>query len=60
CEDVSKMLRRFTLLPFPNFKWRYVTMNARALASNAKQTCYHESMKLFYNAFDFAKFDFNR
>jgi hypothetical protein len=63
CEDDSQMPRKFTLLPFPNFKWRYVTMNDRALASNtgqSKGSSYPENLKLFHNVFDFSKFGFNR
>jgi hypothetical protein len=63
CNDKYKMPRRFALLPFSSLRWKYVSINDRALSSNTKQklgSSYEDKIKLFYNVFDFRKFGFER
>jgi hypothetical protein len=63
CNDEYKMPRRFTLLPFPSLKWKYISISEKALASNTKQTMpytYEDKLKLFDNVLDFRKFGFER
>jgi hypothetical protein len=63
CEDSSHMPRLFALLPCPSLKWKYISLNDKALASNTRQSeakPYEDKVKLFYNVFDFRKFGFER
>jgi hypothetical protein len=62
-EDTSRTPRVFPLLPFPNLKWRYISVNDKTLPSNTGQlnaSTYQGKVELFYNVFDFTKFGFER
>ncbi|KAI8882150.1 hypothetical protein K501DRAFT_187464 [Backusella circina FSU 941] len=62
-EESHILPRRFTLLPFLNLKWRYITLNDKAISSGTKKhvaTNYKDKVRLFHNVFDFTKFRFGR
>lgn len=54
----------FSFFSSPSLKWRYVSVNNKALASNSsvkmKDSNYSASLEMFYTVFDFNKFGYER
>ncbi|KAL0582084.1 hypothetical protein ABG067_008277, partial [Albugo candida] len=62
-DDQKKKPRLFQLTPQPSLKWRYISVNNKALASIAKIKFltggYTDSLRMFYQVFDFKKFGYH-
>ncbi|RCH93528.1 hypothetical protein CU097_009585 [Rhizopus azygosporus] len=55
-DDNAKMPRRFSLMPTPSMRWRYISINAKALQTITKHKSdgtYKGNVSLFYSIFNF-------
>ncbi|RCH84655.1 hypothetical protein CU097_005445 [Rhizopus azygosporus] len=60
-DDNSKMPRRFSLMPTSSMRWRYISINTKALQAITKHKSdgtYKGNVSLFYSIFNFKKFGY--
>ncbi|CEI86448.1 hypothetical protein RMCBS344292_00888 [Rhizopus microsporus] len=60
-DDNAKMPRRFSLMPTPSMRWRYISINAKALQTITKHKSdgtYKGNVSMFYSIFNFKKFGY--
>ncbi|CEG75627.1 hypothetical protein RMATCC62417_10637 [Rhizopus microsporus] len=60
-DDNAKMPGRFSLMPTPSMRWRYISINAKALQAITKHKSdgtYEGNVNLFYSIFSFKKFSY--